>query len=76
MEILVDVFYKEIAGCEIDKLIMSFNAAKHSETQPVYHVDPEEEFLMTFEDDSKEEIPTSAIAKISTSKGNGRYAPQ
>ena len=76
MEILVDVFYEEIADSEIDKLIMSFNAAKHSEIQPIYHIDPEEELLITFEDDSKEEIPTSAIAKISTAKGNGRYGPQ
>ena len=55
---------------------MSFNAAKHSEIQPIYYIDPEEELLITFEDDSKEEIPTSAIAKISTAKGNGRYGPQ
>ena len=52
----MDVFYEEIADSEIDKLIMSFNAAKHSEIQPIYHIDPEEELLITFEDDSKEEI--------------------
>ena len=72
----MDVFYEEIADSEIDKLIMSFNAEKHSEIQPIYHIDPEEELLITFEDDSKEEIPTYAIAKISTAKGNGRYGPQ
>ena len=58
------------------KLIMSFNTEKHSEIQPIYHVDPEEELLMTFKDDSMEEIPTSAIAKTSTAKGNGKYSAQ
>ena len=71
----MDVFCKEIADSE-NKLIMSFNTAKHSEIQTIYHVDPEEELLMTFEDDSMEEIPTSAIAKTSTAKGNGKYAAQ
>ena len=55
---------------------MSFNTEKHSEIQPIYHVDPEEELLMTFKDDSMEEIPTSAIAKTSTAKGNGKYSAQ
>ena len=78
MGILVDVFCKEIADSEnkLLKLIMSFNTAKHSEIQTIYHVDPEEELLMTFEDDSMEEIPTSAIAKTSTAKGNGKYSAQ
>ena len=72
----MDVFYEEIADSEIGKLIMSFNTAKHSEIQPIYHVDPEEELLMTLEDDPMEEIPTSAIAKTSTAKGNGKYSAQ
>ena len=38
----------------------------------IYNVDPEEELLITFEDDNliQEEIPTAATAKISTVKGN------
>ena len=45
---------------------------KHNEIRPIYHADPEEEFLITFEDDNliQEEIPTPAIAKISTATGN------
>ena len=51
---------------------MSLNAVRHNEIHPVYHVDPEEELLITFEDDNviQEEIPKPAIAKISTTKGN------
>ena len=69
--IIVDVFYGEISDSEIDKFIMSLNAAKHNEIHPIYHVDLEEELLITFEDDNliQEEIRTPAIAKILTTKG-------
>ena len=38
----------------------------------MYYLDPEEELLITCEDNNliQEEIPTPAIAKISTAKGN------
>ena len=69
---MADVFYEEIADSKIDKFIMSLTAAKRNEIHPIYHVDPEEELLITFEDDNliQEEIPTPAIAKISTVKGS------
>ena len=31
---------------------MSLNAARHNEIHPIYHVDPEEELVITFEDDN------------------------
>ena len=31
---------------------MSLNAARHNEIYPIYHGDPEEELLITFEDDN------------------------
>ena len=70
--VMAEGFYEEIADSKIDKFIMSLNAARHNEIHPIYHVDPEEELLITFEDDNliQEEIPTPAIAKISTAKGN------
>ena len=37
-----DVFYGDIADSEVDKFIMSLNAAKHSEIHPIWHVDPED----------------------------------
>ena len=46
---MADVFYEEIFDSEI---IMSLNAAKRNEIQPIYHGDPEEELLITFEDDN------------------------
>ena len=49
---MTDVFYEGIADSKIDKFIMSLNAAGHNEIYPIYHGDPEEELLITFEDDN------------------------
>ena len=70
--IIADVFYEEIPDSEIDKFIMSLDKVKHSEIHTIYHVDPEEELLITFEDDNliQEEIPKPAIKKIPTGKVN------
>ena len=54
----------------IQKLISLLCHLTHNEIHPVYHADPEEELLITFEDDNliQEEIPTPAITKISKLK--------
>ena len=71
MGTLVGVFYEEIGDSGIDKFIMSLNALKPIELHPIYHVDPEEELLITFEDDDPiEKTRTFALAKISNAKGN------
>ena len=71
MGTLVDVFYEEIGDSGFGNFIMSLNAAKPIELQPMYHVDPEEELLITFKDDYPiEKTPTLALAKISNAKGS------
>ena len=77
---MADLFFEEIADSKIDKFIMSLNAARHNEIHPIYHVDPEEELLITFEDDNliQEEIPTPAMGRNThpiNCKRKRRYAP-
>ena len=67
----MDVFYEEIGDSGIDKFIMSLNTAKPIDLQSMYHVDPEEVLVITFEDDCLiEKTPTLALAKILNAKGN------